>query len=95
MGSQGLKQINGRMAQLVKMIATKTDKLSSVPGTHMVGGECRVLNFSSDLHTCMTWHIHANTYTQNHKISRKKVKVVWYLIMFSMNKTTESYNTCF
>lgn len=40
------------MAQQVKMIDTKFDYLSSIPGSHMVGGETSSLKLFSEHHMC-------------------------------------------
>lgn len=49
------------MAQRVKVLATKSEDLSSIPGTHIkMAGDNRMQKLSSDTHTCSGF-LHSET----------------------------------
>ena len=52
------------MAQWVELLASKSDDLSLVPGTHIVGEKELTLTSCSLTPMCVPWHLCAHTHTQ-------------------------------
>lgn len=46
------------MTQQVKVLATKSDNLSSSSETHMLDREKQFPQWPSDFHICMPWQVH-------------------------------------
>lgn len=67
----------GKMAQWIKVFATKAGNLSSVPRIHVVG-ENQLHELSSDLHMCIVGcaaHAHTRTHAHDLKIYPKNVNI--------------------
>lgn len=62
-----LTKISSRIVQHVKVLATKSDHLSSIHGIHTVGGT-NAYKLSSVLHMCTVAAMHAHTHRPNKEI---------------------------